>query len=183
MADVNVQDLSTLSPSAIDDTYYVIAFKSDGDTNKVVFEDAVGQAQSNRGCICIYEEVLNIDAADVLQLNATPQFILAAQGTDLLIDPMGITIEFKNGTTAYDTNVDLEVRIFGAAQPLFSNATILNADQECIRTMTPYDATFSTGDRQSIANSGIYIWSPTGAPATGNYDLVVRMTYRITNVS
>jgi hypothetical protein len=179
MSTIKVQDLATLSPSALDGDYYGIVFTADGDTNKVVFEDAVAQANDSNGCVCLQEVVLNIDAADVLDLNVSPKYLLSAQGVGTYQECIKVTVEFKNGTTAYDTNVDLEIKMFGADVPMFSSATILNADQDCIREMPVYPVTFDTGDKQIITNTSVYIWSPTGAPASGDYDLVVRMLYRV----
>jgi len=180
---VNINDLDTLSPSAVDDNYYGILFTADGDTNKVVFEDAVSQANANNGCLCLKKVSFEIAAADVLNLNATPQYFLPPLGADTYPDFVNISVQFKNGTTPYATNVDLEVRYFGSNQPVYENATILNATNDCIRSLTPSDPTFAGANLQVVANTGVYIWSPTGAPTAGDFDLVVHATYVEVNIA
>ena len=78
MSDINVNDLATLSPSALDGDYYGIVFTPNGDTNKVVFEDAVEQAVQNVDYgVRVYLET--IVTGDVLTSNSTPcksQYVL-----------------------------------------------------------------------------------------------------------
>ena len=180
---VNINDLDTLSPSALNGDYYGIIFDAAGDTNKVIFEDAVAQSNANLGCLCVKKVSFEIAAADVLNMNVTPQYFISPLGADIYPDFIDISVQFKNGTTPYATNVDLEVRHLGSDEPIFENATILNASNDCIRKLAPSNPTFAGSDLQVIPNTGVYIWSPTGAPTAGDFDLVVHATYVEVNIS
>lgn len=182
MADIRINELETLSPSGIDGSYYGMVFTSDGDTNKVVFDDAVAQSNANNGCLCVKKASFTIAAADVLNLHSTPQYFLPPLGADIYPDFINITLEFTNGTTPYDTNVDAEIKFFGADEPIFESATILNSDG-WNRSFVKSDPTYVSGDKQVVANVGTYIWSPTGAPATGDYDIIVHATYVEVDIS
>ena len=180
MSSIKIQNLETIAPSAIDSDYYALAFTNDGDTNKVLFEDAVAQANANNGCLCVKKVSFTIDAADVLDLNVTPQYFLGPLGADRYPDFIDVTLEFANGSTAYDTNIDAEIKHFGATNPIFENTTILGTNGGFAK-MTRPAPTSSAGDFST--NTGVYIWSPTGAPATGDYDIIVHATYVEVDVS
>ena len=95
---VNINDLDTLSPSALNGDYYGIVFDAAGDTNKVVFEDAVSQANSNNGCVCIQETSVVITSAEMLNLFTTPKEIIPAQGAGTIIEPISVIGKMYNNT-------------------------------------------------------------------------------------
>jgi hypothetical protein len=177
MANTKISQLSTATQADYTDDAQFPLNAVDATTGEITTKKAtLGELRSNYFC-SVKCASITITAAQVLNLNSATQTILAAQGVGVYISPILVDVTFTNGTTQYDTNVDAEVKIFGADVPIFTSDAILNADQDCTRRMIPYTTSFVDSDKQLISNSNIYFWSPTGAPANGDYDLEVSMLY------
>jgi len=178
MADINIQDLATLSPSAIDSNYYGLVFESNGDTNKVVFEDAVAQANANNGCVCLQEATLTIATADVLQLNSTPLTIVAAQGAGTAIEVISASLQIDFNTTAYATNTTITLISSGATDPQADNsidATVARIGRFRNRHTSGASATAT----QLIENADLLVTVETGDPTAGDSDITVSVLYRV----
>ena len=178
MSDINVNDLSTLSPSALDGDYYGIVFTPNGDTNKVVFEDAVAQANSNNGCVCLQEASLTIASADVLQLNSTPLTIVAAQGSGTAIEVISASAKITYGTVQYATNTVLQLFTNGGdgAQVEWI-ATFLSSDTDRISRAIDFS------DKSNlIENADLVVRVDTGDPTAGDSDITVYVLYRVITV-
>ena len=178
MADIRINELETLSPSAIDGSYYAMVFTSDGDTNKVVFQDAVAQANENNGCVCLQTASLTIATADVLQLNSTPLTIVAAQGAGTVIEVISAFMKMTYNSATYATNVGLAIGCSGADEPQVISATALNASASSIRKLA-VDSTFAATDTQIIENTALEVYVLTGDPTTGDSDITVHVLYRV----
>jgi len=178
MSDINVNDLATLSPSALDGDYYGIVFAPNGDTNKVVFEDAVAQANSNNGCVCLQEASLTIASADVLQLNSTPLTIVAAQGVGTAIEVLSASVNVDFNTTPYATNTTLLLITNGATDSQFRGGNLLNSSVSNIRIFESNSVTTST-TTQIIENAALTVKVDTGDPTAGDSDITVSVLYRV----
>jgi hypothetical protein len=181
MSDINVNDLATLSPSALDGDYYGIVFTPNGDTNKVVFEDAVAQANSNNGCVCLQEASLPIASADVLQLNSTPLTIVAAQGAGTAIEVVSASVKIAFGSVAYATNTTLQlISPGGATLVQATTSTVLAVTQN---THTGFNKTAPIASGGSIfENTELQINVFNGDPTAGDSDITVYVLYRVITV-
>ena len=175
MSDINVNDLATLSPSALDGDYYGIVFTPNGDTNKVVLEDAVAQANSNNGCVCIEEAYLAISSADVLQLNSTPLTIVPAQGAGTAIEVISASVKMVYNSAAYATNTDLQLMASGGSINLARDTGVLFSTSDKIRS-------FALTEGDIIENTALVVTTRTGNPTTGDSDITVYVTYRVTTL-
>jgi len=180
MSDIRVNDLAVLSPSALDDTYNTIVFTSDGDTNQVVFEDAVAQANANNGCVCLQEASLTIASADVLQLNSTPLTIVAAQGAGTAIEVVSASVKIDFNSAAYATNTFIQLIVNGATTAQYGGG-ILNATVATTKKL-PEISTTSATTTQLITNSALQVSTLTGNPTAGDSDITVRVLYRVITV-
>lgn len=177
MSDIRVNELAVLSPSAIDSTHNVIVFTSDGDTNQVVFEDAVAQANSNNGCVCLQEASLTIASADVLQLNSTPLTIVASQGAGTAIEVISASVDIDFNTTPYATNTFIQLIVSGATTAQYG-AGILNATVATTKKLAEISTTSAT-TTQLITNSSLQVSTLTGDPTAGDSDITVYVIYRV----
>lgn len=181
MSDINVNDLATLSPSALDGDYYSIVFTADGDTNKVVLEGAVAQANSNNGCVCLQEASLTIASADVLQLNSTPLTIVAAQGAGTLIEVISASASIDFNTTAYTTNTPLQLSLGGdAILGQIGTNFLASTVSKTTSSFTRQSAT--AGQTQSLENNALIVTNSVGDPAAGDSDITVYVLYRVITV-
>jgi hypothetical protein len=182
MSEIAINDLATVSPSAIDGDYYGLVFTNDGDTNKVVFQDAVEQSFENAGNVIIKEASLTIASADVLTLNTTPLTVVPSV-TGYIIDPIDANVDIDFNTTPYDTNVGLQLFHDGAGsiEPIMITNSALNASVSSRRKFT-VDSSFAAADTQLLANEDLKISAPGGDPATGDSDITINVLYRLKQV-
>jgi hypothetical protein len=173
---VNINDLDTLSPSAVDSNYYSVLFTSDGDTNKVVFEDAVSQALANTLCSCIQYASLTIPTADVLTLSATPLTIVPAQGAGTVIELISGTVNVDFNTTAYGGGTTLRFITNGANQSQ-ANCPVLDSTVSTIRKFE-INSPSATTATQMLENAELLI-DAVAPPTTGDSDIKVYVTYRV----
>ena len=178
MSDIRVNELAVLSPSALDDTYNTIVFTSDGDTNQVVFEDAVAQANSNNGCVCLQEASLTIASADVLQLNSTPLTIVAAQGVGTAIEVLSASINIDFNTSAYATNTNLLIKNSTANTDQFRGGAVLESTVSTFKSLILTEPSGAT-DTQIIDNDALKVTVSGGNPTAGDSDITVYVTYRV----
>ena len=178
MADIDVNNLATLSPSALDDTYYGVVFTLDGNANKVVFEDAVAQANSNNGCVCLQSASLTIASADVLTLNSVPLTIVAAQGAGTMIEVISASASIDFNTTAYTTNTALQLSLGGdAILGQIGTNFLASTVSKTTSSFTGQSAT--AGQTQSLENSALVVTNSVGEPAAGDSDIKVYVLYRV----
>jgi hypothetical protein len=178
MSDIRVNDLAVLSPSALDDTYNTIVFTSDGDTNQVVFEDAVAQANANNGCVCLQEATLVIPTAYVLQLNSTPLTIVSAQGAGTVIEVISASASVDFNSAAYATNTALHLSLGGDAI-LGQIGTNFLASTVTKMTSSFTMQSSTAGQTQTIENADLIVTNSVGDPTTGDSDITVRVLYRV----
>lgn len=182
MAEIAINELETLSPSAVDGDYYGLVFTADGDTNKVVFEEAVAQANENNGDLAIKEASLLIPSADVLTLNTTPLTIVPAV-SGYIIDPIDANVNIDFNTTPYDTNVGLQLfhDSAGSVEPILITNSALNASVSSRRKFT-VDSSFAAADTQLVAGAALEVSAISGDPASGDSDITINVVYRLIQV-
>ena len=177
MSDIRVNDLAVLSPSALDDTYNTIVFTSDGDTNQVVFEDAVAQAVQNLDYgVRTYTQI--IDTSDVLTSNATPITISISRDAGQSVFPISVNFGINGGTTPYATNTVAAIRYVGADIDMFTcdmlgRTNLTGAEVGAIVT--------SCGNAQTqvLSNTDLEFYTKTGDPTAGDGSLVIAVAYLI----
>lgn len=141
--------------------------------------DGVLWTRGDSGIECIQGTAkLTIASADVLTLNTTPITIVAAQGAGTVIEVLSAFVSIDFNTTAYATNVGLQVITSGADEPQFTSLTALNASVTSHRKLG-VDSTFAATDTQIIENAALQVKVPTGNPTAGNSGITVYVTYRI----
>lgn len=176
MSSIRVNELATLSPSALDDTYDTIVFTSDGDTNKVVFEDAVAQANANnKEGLLRYQEV--IDSADVLTSNATPITISIPREAGESIIPMKIVYGMSAIGTPYATNTIAAVRFVGADVPV-STCDMLGKTITGAELGSDYTTT-AVGETQILSTTDLEFYTQTGNPTAGDGTLTIDVFYYV----
>lgn len=173
MAEIAINELETLSPSAIDGDYYGLVFTSDGDTNKVVFEEAVAQANLNNDSLQIKSASVTIPTAQVLTLNSSPVTIVSGVSGKILVLVSAIFRATYNSAT-YATNLGLLIRHTGSATPITSNSNKLGFTANTINQFTLRDVTNAD---QFISGANIEAYVDSGNPATGDSDITIDVKY------
>ena len=177
MSDIRVNDLAVLSPSALDDTYNTIVFTSDGDTNQVVFEDAVAQAVQNLDYgVRTYTQI--IDTSDVLTSNATPVAIAIPRVSGKTVYPISVNFAMNGSTTPYATNTVAALRYVGADVEIFSSDFLgktINLGADAAQLTTSVGA----GQTQIISDTDLEFFTKTGDPTAGDGNLIVAIAYLI----
>jgi hypothetical protein len=178
MSQISVTALSALLPEDVTASHQIIVFTQDGDTERVALDGAVDQANSNNGCVCIKSASLTITSAQVLALNSTPLTIVAAQGVGTAIEVISASVKIDFNTTAYATNVGVQLICDGADEPQLTSLTALNASVTSTRKLG-VDTTFSASDTQVLANADLQLFVPSGDPTAGDSDITVYVLYRV----
>lgn len=177
MSDIRVNELETLAPSAINGDYYGIVFTADGDTNKVVFEDAVAQSFENAGNVVLKIEVIIIPSADVLTGNATPINLNITRASGQTIVPIYITAAIISSTTPYATNTTIAVRYVGADTDIFTSDMLARTDSNAVVMQPNY--TVGAAQTQLLSDTDLEVYVKTGNPTAGDGVLVLGVTYNV----
>lgn len=170
---VNVNDLATLSPSALDGDYYGIVFDANGDTNKVVFNDAVAQANENNGSLKIKSASVTIPSAQVLTLNSSPVTIVSGVSGKILVLVSAIFRATYNSAT-YATNTDIELRHTGSSSELTTAVAKLGFTANSINQ---WSIKADPAADQLISGANIEAFVQTGNPTTGDSDITIDVKY------
>ena len=177
MSDINVNDLATLSPSALDGDYYGIVFTPNGDTNKVVFEDAVEQAVQNVDYgVRVYLET--IVTGDVLTSNSTPVTINIPREAGKSVIPLSVNFGINGGTTPYATNTVAAVRYVGADIDMFT-CDMLGRTNLTGAEVGASVTTCGNAQTQVLSNTDLEFYTKTGDPTAGDGSLVIAVAYLI----
>jgi hypothetical protein len=177
MSDINVNDLATLSPSALDGDYYGVVFTPNGDTNKVVFEDAVEQAVKNVDYgVRYYLET--IATGDVLTSNATPVTINIPRDAGKTVFPIWVNFVIDGGTTPYATNTVAAVRYVGADIDMFT-CDVLGRTNLTGAEVGAAVTTCGNAQTQVLANTDLEFYTKTGNPTAGDGSLIIAVVYLI----
>lgn len=125
---------------------------------------------------------LTIASADVLQLNSTPQTIVAAQGAGTSIEVISASVKIDFNSAAYATNTSLHLHIAGADDnvgQIGNNILTATVTQTC-SSYAPSNP--SSGQTQVLSNAALQVTVPSGNPTTGDSDIEVFVLYRVINV-
>ena len=140
--------------------------------------DGVLWTRGDSGIECIQGTAkLTIASADVLTLNSTPLTIVAAQGVGTAIEVISASVKVDFNTTAYATNIDINVVASGATQSQYQG-NILEATLSTNRKLTPTTGLIAS-DTQIAENAALYVSVGTGNPTAGDSDITIYVTYRI----
>jgi hypothetical protein len=157
---------------------------ADATTFLIANEDGIIKQASLDGLMSNYgsdirSASLVIASADVLQLNSTPQTIVAAQGAGKAIEVMGASVKVDFNSAAYATNTSITL-IASGANLYQASATILASVSSTTRFRIA--GASSSTDTQAIANAALQVSVDTGDPTTGDSDIEVFVLYRVINV-
>lgn len=130
--------------------------------------DAEGQTQ--------YFDV-TIDNADVLTSNGTPLDILVGTTGGFLIGNLQFECALYNGSTPFDTNVNLQFFRGGSAANFIHDFDLSSTVPSRFNGDTPGSS--SLGSLYSNGGDSLRAMTETGNPANGDYDLRVWGTYTI----
>lgn len=120
---------------------------------------------------------LDILSAQVLQLNTTPQLLIAAPGAGKYIEIIQCSCGLTYNSVAYATTSGVQLITDTAAIAQFIISPILNAVASTIRTGQFVSAS-GTSDTQCLENKAIYVKAPSADPTSGNSNIVVYACYR-----
>jgi hypothetical protein len=134
-------------------------------------------SNTNNACPTYCAE-LTIPSADVLQLNSTPQTIVAAQGVGTAIEVISASLKIDFNSVAYATNTVLELITNTSAVKQAENLINQSAD-----AFSKFEMEVSAfGAEQIIDNEALNVSVQTGNPTAGDSDITVYVLYRIINV-
>jgi hypothetical protein len=126
----------------------------------------------------IYTVKVVVATAAVLTQYTTPNVLVAAPGSGLIIDPIDVWDGINYATAAYATHTVINVGHAGADIALFTDTyTLLSTKTLQPRKMTPVLAADSTS-QQSVANAALVASTPTGNPVTGGGAEVFWVTFQ-----
>ena len=173
--EIEVTALALKAATALSTSSQLITYEQTGDATRTPFMDAVSEANTNNGCVCVKEASLTIATADVLQLNTTPIEVIPAPGAGFAIRVLSAEMKMVYVSADYATNTSLVLIAdtltekqagtnIGISQSAFSNIEIeVNSESEV----------------QIIDNKPINITIETGNPTAGDSDIKVYVSYRI----
>lgn len=157
---------------------------ADATTFLIANEDGIIKQASLDGLMSNYgsdirSASLVIASADVLQLNTTPQTIVAAQGAGKGIEVISASVKVDFNSAAYATNTSLKLICSGATYEQSQGSIAASVSSTTrLRTLPPSGAT----DTQVIENAALQVSVASGDPATGDSDIEVFVLYRVINV-
>ena len=184
MAEIAVNELAPKVASALTTADQVTTFTQDGDTNRTSLFEAVAKANEENGCLCIKTAKLDIPSAEVLTLNSVPKPFGITVPAGYYVQPIAGSFRATNGTTAYDTNVQLAARFIGADTNISnSTANWVRALQSTVDRsgVLPFDAAIgaTTSDTQVLPATDIEIYVVGGDPLNGDSDITIYLTYML----
>ena len=128
-------------------------------------------------CLCIKEVKIDIPTAQVLTLNSVPVQLVAAPGAGYAIEVLSASVKVDFNTTAYATNVLLNIKNSGATYPT-NKLNCLDSTVSMIKQIS-FTSTSSTTNTQTIENAALNLEVETGDPTAGDSDITIYVTYRI----
>jgi hypothetical protein len=138
--------------------------------------DGVLWSRDDNGVNCLGGSVaLTIASADVLTLNSTPITIVGAV-SGYAIEVISASRKVDFNTTAYATNIDLQLLTSGA-NSIQAQARI-NASVSSIISMDKSSPGLATST-QLIANADLLVTVDSGDPTAGDSDITVYVQYRL----
>ena len=126
----------------------------------------------------IYTATLTVPNAQVLTANSTPVAFGLTVPSGYAVSVFDGSIKIDNPSSAYATNVGVNVRTVGADEPQLVSLTALNASVTSVRKLT-VDSSFAATDTQLIAGADIEFFVPTGNTTTGDADVTLDVAYRL----
>lgn len=137
-------------------------------TGAVTIADGVITPQKlsfTTGVIAVAQVTLS--SADILALNSTPIKIIDAPGVGSSIVVISALFTYTYVTSAYSTNVTLQVYTDTATAPQAA-AAILDADTSKQVRLSLSTGSIGASDTMVIENKALYVTVPTGNPTAGD---------------
>lgn len=153
-----------------DATTFLIA-NSDGEIKQASLDGLMTNYGSD-----IRSTSLLIPTADVLQLNTTPQTIVAAQGAGTVIEVVSAFAKIDFNSVAYATNTNMYIQSATATAP--QGLTTINSTVSQINRFRLTDAG-GAALTQILENQDLQITVATGDPTAGDSDITVYVLYRV----
>jgi hypothetical protein len=133
---------------------------------------------NNSGPEVITYPKISLTSSQILNLNSTPQQLMPSPGVGKTYEILGILGRLNFNTTAYTTNLQIQIYYLDGGLVLASNSNLLNA------TLTKtgkiiLTAIASAGANQYLENTPIYCNVAVGNPAAGAGTLDLWITYKV----
>ena len=120
---------------------------------------------------------ITIPTAEVLTLNSIPVEIVPAPGAGYAIEVLSASVKMVYNSTAYATNVILQIENAGATYPT-DKLQCLDATVSMFKQLSSL-STSTVSNTQMLENAALNVTVSGGEPTTGNSDIKVYVTYRI----
>lgn len=120
-------------------------------------------------CCELYTEI-SLSSAQILNINSTPQTLVAAPGVGYIIRPIDFISKYTYGTTTYATNVFLRA---------YYNTSTNYYQIADISKLTDYMIINRSSDIVPLENKSIKITEPSGNPTTGDGTIIIGIWYKI----
>jgi hypothetical protein len=120
----------------------------------------------------LQQQQTTVSSAEILDLDSTPVEIIPAQGDNIVINPISITVQRVEGGTPYTITNSLNFTI--------DNNVVFNVDQTILTNIVG----IQKGTPQAsglVANVGLLLQSVAGILA-GTGDIVVRVVYELIEI-
>jgi hypothetical protein len=124
--------------------------------------------------------IVTLTSAQILSSNTTPITILASPGVGRANIVSSILASCTFVTTAYTTNLDVNVYAVGGTAKLFERADLLGFTSSGIDQLYPLEVL--TSEFQNAANSAINFATSVGDPLAGDGTITLRIIYQTINV-
>lgn len=135
----------------------------------------------------VYVASLSLTSAQVLQLNSTPQTVVAAPGEGKYIEVLSASAIIETyGGTPYATRTELQLISSGAAAVAtstgFFNTMCLTSTVARISYFTNPSQSGTTTLLQMTPNTALSLTVVTGNPVNGNSDIKIKVLYRVVTI-
>jgi hypothetical protein len=124
--------------------------------------------------------IVTLTSAQILSSNTSPITILASPGVGKANIISSILASCTFVTTAYTTNLDVNVYAVGGTAKLFERGDLLGFTSSGIDQLYPLEVL--TSQFQNAANSAINFATSVGNPLAGNGTITLRIIYQTINV-
>jgi hypothetical protein len=122
----------------------------------------------------IQTAVVQIDSAEVLALNSTPQIAIPAGGANTIHQVLGVSATMNYNTTAYAVNTELQI---------IQGGTVIAEESTLLPNVGDLNVTFlMNGGATMGINDDVVVKVGTGDPTLGDSPITVYVTYTTLNV-
>ncbi|MEE8208029.1 MAG: hypothetical protein V3T88_03620 [Nitrosomonadaceae bacterium] len=135
----------------------------------------------------IYVSEVIVSSSELLALAATAKELVAAPGSDRVLEFISASIKYNYGTVVYTESSDDMVIEYSGGQDVtvaIDSTNFIDQSNDEIRIIPFSVATMAvTVDLEALKNTSLQLFIPNDSPTLGDGTLTVRTTYRIHDFS